>query len=340
MRGTLPLKLRLPGCEPIRRLSGTKDVKVRDKLIRCLRACHDQGRDDLVNAVARGRIKPMQLLNHWSFNRLEELPHADELPLFRDAWRQWLDGPKMADRSEEHRDNIRKYFTRLERGLGHDATLGSVVPVLQSWIHLFRDHPRTLSLVRSHVQAFLRDTVGRRHRLWLEVADLQLPRVRPVRRKHPLTPDQLRTLVTKLGQPYGAMAWTMATTGMGWKEYCGEWEREGDGLRIRGTKTTGRDRLIPLVSLTHRPVRGLLAFRRKLRPLGVTPYDLRRTFANLMVEAGIPKPRRQQYMGHTASDMTELYEWSEVKEYLVKDAEKMRAILGEPVGGPLQVVRA
>jgi hypothetical protein len=55
----------------------------------------------------------------------------------------------------------------------------------------------------------------------------------------------------------------------------------------------------------------------------------------------VPKPRRSLYMGHTARDMTELYEWSEVREYLAKDADRMRAILGEPEGGPiLQMVRA
>jgi integrase len=340
VRGSLPIKKRIPGCLPIRRLSGTRDPKMVAKLTRMLDALHEQGRDDLVNAVARGTIKPLQLYNTWKFNRLEDLPHADELPLFRDAWPRWLDGPQMADRSEEHRENIRKYFVRLERDMPADATLAGVVPGLQGWVCRFRSRPRTLSLVRSHVQAFLRDTVGRRHRLWLEVAELALPRVRPVRTKHPLTPEKLRALAENLGSPCGMMAWTMATTGMGWREYVGPWEREGEGLRIHGTKTQGRDRLVPLVVPPHRPGCGLVAFRKKLKAQGITVYDLRRTYANLMVEAGVPKPRRSQYMGHTARDMTELYEWSEVREYLVKDAEKMRAILGTEREPELKVVRA
>jgi integrase len=76
-------------------------------------------------------------------------------------------------------------------------------------------------------------------------------------------------------------------------------------------------------------------FRKRLKALGITPYDLRRTFAGLMVEAGIPRPRRKLYLGHTADDITSLYEWQEVRDYLRNDAAKIRAILGEPEGGPL-----
>jgi len=82
-KGTLPLKLRLPGCLPIRRLSGTHDRKMRAKLVRMIHALHEQGRDDLVNGIARGTLKPLQVYNRWKFSRLEDLPHADELPASR-----------------------------------------------------------------------------------------------------------------------------------------------------------------------------------------------------------------------------------------------------------------
>jgi hypothetical protein len=46
-------------------------------------------------------------------------------------------------------------------------------------------------------------------------------------------------------------------------------------------------------------------------------------------------------MGHTADDMTALYEAQEVREYLLKDAARFRAVLGEPptVGSGLRLVR-
>jgi hypothetical protein len=59
-----------------------------------------------------------------------------------------------------------------------------------------------------------------------------------------------------------------------------------------------------------------------------------------MVEAGVPRPRRKLYLGHSADDITALYEWQEVREYLTKDAERMRTYLGEPLEAPrLSLIR-
>lgn len=340
-RGSLPLKVRIPGCQPIRRLSGTHDRKMRDRLTRMVHTLHEQGRDDLVNAIAAGRLTPLEVYNRFKFQRLDELPHADELPRFRATWPKWLADLECSD---EHRRTTELYFKRLEKLVPEDASVGGAVDALKEMRIKLRAHPRSFNLCRSNVMAYLRDTVGRRHRYWNDAADVPKLKQKAVRAKHPLTPDRLRDLVKAMGEPCGPMAWTMATTGMGWKEYLGAWEREGDGLRIHGTKTGGRDRLIPLVSLLHPPVGVLYAFRQALHKASggtVTPYDLRRTFMTLMVEAGVPRPRRRAYMGHAAEDISALYEFQEVREYLLKDAARIRAFLGEPEAGPaLQMVRA
>lgn len=341
MRGSLPLKVRIPGCEPIRRLSGTTDRAMLKKLVRMVHALHEQGRDDLVNGIARGLLKPLQVYNHWKFQRLKDLPHADELPRFADVWPRWLAGLECSD---DHRASCEGYCRRLAALMGPDASLTAIVGALQDFRATHRAHPRSFYLAHHAMRALVRDTLTRRHRLYQEVADVPLLRAAPKRTKHPLSPDALRGLVQAMGEPWGPMAWTMATTGMGWKEYAGAWEREGDGLRIHGTKTEGRDRLIPLVSLLH-PCEGTIyAFRWHLTKASegrVTPYDLRRTFMTLMLEAGVPRPRRRAYMGHAAEDISALYEWQEVREYLLKDAERIRVVLGEPPAGPtLQMVRA
>jgi integrase len=338
VRGTIPLKVRIPGCEPIRRLSGTTDRKMLKKLVRMVHTLHEQGRDDLVNAIARGTLKPLQVYNLWKFQRLEDLPHADELPAFAATWRQWI---ATWDKSDDWQVACEGYCRRLEALMPEGATLAAIPEALQEYRVLKREHPRSVRMAKMAMQSLVAKTLGRRHRIWLDLADIPLPKAKPVRKKHPLTPDQLRAKVRDLGDPCGMEAWTMATTGMGWREYTGPWEREGDGLRIHGTKTGGRDRLIPLVSVVMPPRSTIAYFRRRLKRVNITPYDLRRTFAGLMVEAGIPRPRRKHYMGHTADDMTAVYEAQEVREYLVKDAEKMRAVLGEPEGGPnLKVVSA
>jgi integrase len=334
--------VRLPGCLPIRRLSGTYSEPVRKKLVKMIHALHETGRDDLVNAIARGPKKggltALQVYNHYKFNRLDELPHADELPLFRDVVARWLAD---WDKGDDWRDACEGYARRLEALMPPDATMAAIPDALREYQARRKAHPRAIKMARMAMQSLARKMLGRRHRIWLEITDIPIPKQAPVRRKHPLTPDGLRRIVRELGEPWGPMAWTMATTGMGWKEYTGEWEREGEGLRIHGTKTKGRDRLIPLVSILYPPAGNIWPYRRRLREAGITPYDLRRTFAGLMVEAGVPRPRRKAYLGHAAEDITAIYEAQEVREYLVADARRMRAVLGEPEGGPsLRMVTA
>jgi hypothetical protein len=339
-RGSLIIKVRLPGCNPIRKASGTHDPAMLKKLVRMVHTLHEQGRDDLVNAIAAGRLKPLQVYSTFRFNRLDDLPHAEELARFEDVWPAWIDMLQGAD----HRRACRGYCERLAKLMPRDASLAAIVPALKEYRVLHATNPRTFHHAHHAMRALLRDILGRRHRLYHDVADIPALKSRVKRKSHPLTPDQLRELVRRLGEPYGPMAWTMATTGMGWKEYTGPWEREGEGLRIHGTKTGGRDRLIPIVSLLYRPVGTIHPFRYRLSRESndlTTPYDLRRTFAGIMVEAGIPRPRRKSYMGHAAGDITGLYEAQEVRGYLVRDAEKMREYLGEPIEPPtLRVLRA
>ena len=334
-RGSLPLKVRIPGCQPVRRLSGTTDPEVLKRLKHMLYALHEQGRDDLVNAIAAGKLKPLQVLTLYRFRRLDQLPHAEELPIFAETWPGWLETTEYSD---EHKDHFRKCFTTLGKYLPREATLGDLVKGLEAYRDAMRAHPRSVNMMKSHVQAFLRSLLGKRHQAYLEAVDMPKLRERPVLRRNPLTANRLHQVVKDLGPRYGANAWSMALTGMGWKEYTGRWEREGVGLRIHGTKTQGRDRLIPMVGLISRPQGCLFSFRQHLREHGLTPYDLRRTFTGLMVEAGVPRPRRKAYMGHTADDITALYEAQEVREYLTRDAERMQQLLGLPTGGPLLAV--
>jgi integrase len=59
----------------------------------------------------------------------------------------------------------------------------------------------------------------------------------------------------------------------------------------------------------------------------IVPYDLRRTYAHWLEEAGIPRTRRRMYLGHGARDATDLYESHEVEGFLAEDAAKPRQFL-------------
>jgi|SRR6185312_6934212 len=59
-------------------------------------------------------------------------------------------------------------------------------------------------------------------------------------------------------------------------------------------------------------------------PSEATPYDLRRTYANWLEAAAVPRTRRRLYLGHGARDVTDLYEAHEVAAFLAEDAARLR----------------
>jgi integrase len=70
-------------------------------------------------------------------------------------------------------------------------------------------------------------------------------------------------------------------------------------------------------------------------------YDLRRSFAVWMEDAGIPRSRRKHYLGHSAGDVTGLYERRELLAWLEEDAGRLRAYAGavlETLDGGLKLM--
>ena len=57
------------------------------------------------------------------------------------------------------------------------------------------------------------------------------------------------------------------------------------------------------------------------------PYDLRRTYAHWLELAQIPRTRRKLYLGHSAGDITDLYERHEIDAFLSADGRTLRAWL-------------
>jgi integrase len=118
----------------------------------------------------------------------------------------------------------------------------------------------------------------------------------------------------------------MASTGMGAAEYWGRWTAHTDRIHIEGTKRAGRVRDVPLVLTPARPSMHRRTFEDKVREraIDITPYDLRRTYANWLEAAGIPRTRRRLYRGHGAQDVGDLYEAHEVAAFLAEDAARLK----------------
>ena len=97
---------------------------------------------------------------------------------------------------------------------------------------------------------------------------------------------------------------------------------------MRGTKRLGRDRYVPDAGLAIAPPLTRAAFKNRWqRQVGsaLSPYGLRRTFANWCEKAGIAHTRLRLYMGHGTRDVSDIYLWHDVLPTIGADANTLRA---------------
>ena len=254
------------------------------------------------------------------------LPTAAGLEPLVQSMLDWID---VHDVSDAHKKTMRSCVRHIAR-IGNSHSPISDLPDLVGQLKMtMREHPRMFALVRSTALAFLRAKFKKHHPLWNDVAGID-PLIQRKKRPHyPKTPDELRAITARMDKDMAAMAWSMASTGMGPKEYWEDgWEVEADRVRIHGKKRDGRDRFVPLIRGIPllKPIGTLKAFRSALANadfgrMGV--YDLRRSHSNWMESAGIPRTRRRIYRGHGPRDVGDLYEHHEIEQFIADDSLRL-----------------
>lgn len=324
---TLEIDRRYGAVGRIRRRSGTTRRRTYDRIIDMLAELYEDGRLDILRGIRDKKLQPLDVLDAFRTGKLGRLPTAESVMGLERAWSDWCDH---YDCSESHKTSIRQSLRYLLKGQG-PLTVGDLPARVSDLRVAFRAKPRTFNLLRSHAQAFTRRVLGKRHRLWYEVAAIDPLTVRPTMTKNPQTPAQLKALTDRMPSEYAAMAWSMARTGMGPKEYWQDgWDVRPGRVLIHGVKRRGRERFVPLVGEVSAPTALYAAFRRALAKASdgkVAPYDLRRSFVNWCEAAGVPRTRRRIYMGHAVGDPTELYERHEVDAFLAEDAGRIRSYI-------------
>jgi len=339
-RGTYVLKRKYPGVPAIRRASGTSDAVMHERLERMCDTLYERGRHDLLEGIATGRLKPLQVYAKYRTDELERLPAAELLPALLVTFKAWAESAEGGSETRRARLKAHKRWATIP---GADRmTVGELAVLLKQDREGRRIAGKAKSFNdgRAAAMAFVRDTISKRHRLHTEVADVPLLKATKRQRRVALTIPQLRDAVKALGPGLGGMAYTMAVTGMGNKDYWGTpWSVHAPThVHIEGSKREGRDRFAPYVCPLKSPVCAEKKFGDELRalrkagkiPSAVTIYSLRRTFAVILANAGVPQARRAIYMGHSAKGMTQFYEMSqEIMDYLAEDSKRMREYLGE-----------
>lgn len=342
---TLKIDRNFPGVGRIKKHTGTTRPDVRKRISKMLTALYEDGKLDILRAIRDGDLTMLEVHAAYQRKELDKLPTAATVKPLAEAMKAWIDGlivPREV--SAKHKGSLetsRRYFEKAGKN-APIAELPAVVEKLRST--LGREHPRSFNLARAAALAFIRATLKKSHPLWLAVAAVEVCKLGEGRAHSPLSPDQMRAwFPAPATDPVDAIAWGMATTGMGAGEYWGRWSVESDRVHIAGTKRKGRVRDVPLVRAPAVPAMHRRTFEDKVRERvpSITVYDLRRTFANWLESAGIPRTRRKLYMGHTAGDVTGLYELHEVRAFLAADAIALKAYLGLFLGTPrkLEVAR-
>lgn len=333
---TLRIDMTFAAVGRINRASGTTDKVVRNRLKRMLRELFEAGRLDIVRAIRDGDVTFLQVYDAYVRKALHELPVGDAMPLLSTALEKWIEDAR-PDYSKKH---IINHESALARFTEHDedARVADLPRVLDELRENYgKKHPRSFNLMRATALSFVRSTLKRSHQLYGAVLAVEERSVPKRKAKAPMTIEAFRGFFpntdpkTKDGRT-DAIAWAMVTTGMHQEEYWGEWHSQKDRVHIAGTKRGGRVRDVPLLMKPAAPTlsrdRFEKNFRERMRATGYTPYDLRRTYAQWMEAAGIPRTRRKLYMGHGVADVTDIYERHEVTAFLVADAKLLGAFLG------------
>lgn len=325
-RGSYVIDRRYKGIGRIRRASGTNHRKTLKQILAMLKELHETGRHTVLREIRDGVVTPIAVYGYWREQKLEHVPSAATLKPIAPTIADWIDKHEVTDTTKR---NYKSEMSRFTGYVGESVHIQDLPMAVQRYREYCfeRGTHRTFNYLRTAVLAFLRVNFGRNSQLWHSISGIRLLPIETTRQAPQLTVVEAINLVRQLPQPHAEIVRTMVFTGMGWSEITGDWSVESDRVVIKGTKTKGRDRTVPLIDPDiSRPARASKAFRTQLRKIrkDVSPYSFRRSYSHWMDEAKIPRIRRVMYMGHGDSDMTDRYERTEVTQFLQEDAELMR----------------
>jgi integrase len=339
-RGTFVIDRRFKGIGRIKRSSGTGDPKTFKLILGMLDTLQEKGRLDLIRGLSEKDYSPLELWERYRGEELERLPTKDSIVPLDPTIYNWIESYKISDRTK---NSYRKNTQVLLKYAKSDSTVQDLPEILLGYRKECEknNHHRTFNHTRSTVQSFLRNTVGKRSNLWGLVTEIDPLSIVRKREGKPQTVKTIKWLIEKLPPKYGEMVWSLCTTGMGWADYSGEWKVYKNYVQIDGTKNKNRVRKVPRIDTPTRPTTTEQYLRKQIKSVtkkDIQLYDFRRTYAHWMEMSGVPRSRRQSYMGHSSRDILDLYESHEVQDHLKKDGDLLREYIKrdstpEPVSG-------
>jgi hypothetical protein len=328
--GTYILDKRLPDGR-LKLASGTKDRSTFRAIASMMDVLVARGRFDLIRLVRTRKVSPLEALDAYRRDALDELLRRQHHHRIEDVLIPYARVVQRRSPLSSHGESMERAFRRLVKLAPKGAQVADLPTLLRRVATEGTMAPSHFNHLVNYVRAFLRDAegVGTRHSLYLDVADLVDLPTGPARLTPAVSPAELDQMAARMEDAQG-MTIALAWTGMRpWSEYRPlRWRLDQGVVLVLGTKTASAMRAVPQVVDVERATLAAKAFRKRLAEVSegrVQAYDLRRFFGRWMAEAGIPKPRRRMYMGHAGGDMTDLYERSEIERYLIDDRARLVA---------------
>jgi integrase len=329
--GSLILDRTFKGVGRIQRATGVTRLEDYELISSMLTELSRSGKHEILRDIRDGKVTLVEVYGYYHEGQLEQTPSAFTLKTIEPTITDWIEGRH--NLAESTKKNYKGQFNVFVRVVGKNTQISDLPTKLKVYKQYCqkRDTLRSANYVRSILQSFLNNTVGRHHSLWKQVSNIKPFTLANQRQAPQLTVVEAKELIESL-QPieHAKIAEAMLFTGMSWSEVNGEWWEENDRVSIKGTKRKGRVRIVPLIQPNlSRPRRKIKAFRIALKKVreDITTHSFRRTFADWMSDAGIPRIRRIMYMGHGNTDMTDRYERAQVAAFLREDAELIRAFI-------------
>ena len=330
-RGTTILRMAFKGVGQIERATGFQDPAMLPRLKEMCRTLYEAGRDDILREVQRGELTLREVWLTYRAGDWRKMPTAAHALPFRETFEAWVEKKPGA----LYRTFARAALTALLK-VGDPETLGRLPPLALRYRTACetRGQAAMWNRTQNRLRAFLRDTLTRDHPLYHDIAILPRLRETPKRRVHAQTPEQAANIGTVLGGEYARIWWVLCCHGLMPDEFFnGKWAVEDGRLRIRGTKWSSRNRVVPLLLEPFAPHLSQHGFATALRraQLDVTAYDARRSYGLWCDLCGFPEAWKKLLLGHQLS-ITQGYGWRETEAMLVEAEPRLKALVA-PYGG-------
>jgi len=332
--------------EPIGRLRvriGTKDQEFLEQLKTAIDWLYVNGRWEELQRFKNKKVNAAYLVKVWS-SKLPPIDDTDFELKSRNLWEEledFIDNNGYADKTAR---SYQYKVQRMARDFGYTKTVGDISLVLQTEKNRCQRNGQFagFSPIRFLFMAYCRarTELGNKSLLYksvVDVKDFPLRSKSPKVKKNPFSPQELDEFVRNAkGLPKGFGEWVtwLCCHGLGPKEFL------EDGyeiikipvphIRVFGQKSYYRNRMVPLIMDEPdfvKPTRTQLT--RHLKKANRGPYDLRRTFTNWCLRAGLLRDRVRVYMGHSiGADILSVYTEQDIlANWIAEDIRKMKSFL-------------